>query len=244
MAKFWNAWIVYKTQHNRARNFWRNDDGFNLVELSIALAVIGLLLGVILKGQDLLESARLKSIVAQGNQYRLAVTTFRDRYDAMPGDFAQAQQMLAPDVPNGNGNALIEGEGLAPQGEPMAFWAHLAAAGLIPSPGHAGEDGAGFGHGAPACKLGGGFTVCSNPSEDMPGHWLCVGKQSGQKGTAALLTPQQAQSMMKGDGHSLANTGSIQARDGSDVPSGSCVKADGYLNVANKKPACVLYIQL
>lgn len=228
----------------RARQFVGNEDGFNLIEIAIGLFIIGILLGGILKGQELLENARLKSIITQSNQYRLAITTFMDRYEALPGDFSHATDLLGAGVTDGNGNSLIDGDGLAPQGEAVAFWAHLAAAQLIPSPGRTDGAGASFGAGAPACKFGGGFTVCSNPHQDMQGHWLVVGKQRAQRGDGALLTPAQAHHLVtKTDGHGLATTGAIQARDGGDVPPGSCVKADGSFNLSNKSPACVLYIQ-
>ena len=71
-------------------------EGFSLVELSIALLIIGLIVGGVLKGQELLESARLKSALSQVNEFRLATGVFMDKYNALPGDFDHASEYIAP----------------------------------------------------------------------------------------------------------------------------------------------------
>lgn len=68
--------------------------GFTLVELAIVMTIIGLLIGGILKGQELMENARVTATIAQVKSYEAATTTFRDSYAAMPGDMVSAGNRL------------------------------------------------------------------------------------------------------------------------------------------------------
>ncbi len=61
--------------------------GFTLIEMSIVLAIIGLIVGGILKGQELVANARMKSQIAQIDAIKAAITTFQDQYQFLPGDF-------------------------------------------------------------------------------------------------------------------------------------------------------------
>lgn len=64
--------------------------GFTLIEMSIVLVIIGLIIGGILKGQELIENARQKNLVSQIDAIRAATNTFVDRFRAMPGDWGSA----------------------------------------------------------------------------------------------------------------------------------------------------------
>ncbi|MEO6023238.1 MAG: prepilin-type N-terminal cleavage/methylation domain-containing protein, partial [Burkholderiales bacterium] len=64
--------------------------GFTLVEIAIVLVIIGLLLGGILKGQELVQNARVRNLADQQNAVAAAYYAFQDRYRALPGDYAAA----------------------------------------------------------------------------------------------------------------------------------------------------------
>ena len=68
--------------------------GFTLVELAIVMTIIGLLIGGILKGQELMQNARATATIARVRAFESAVTTFRDTYSAVPGDMLNAQNRL------------------------------------------------------------------------------------------------------------------------------------------------------
>jgi prepilin-type N-terminal cleavage/methylation domain-containing protein len=61
--------------------------GFTLVELAIVMVIIGLLIGGILKGQELIQNARVTATMAQVQAIKAATIAFQDRYNGLPGDF-------------------------------------------------------------------------------------------------------------------------------------------------------------
>lgn len=103
----------------------RRQSGFTLIEIAIVLVIIGLLLGGILKGQELITSARVRNIIAQLDGAKAAFFGFQDRYRALPGDFSNATTQIAGATQNGNGDGQITGT------EAIAVWDHLSHAGFI-----------------------------------------------------------------------------------------------------------------
>jgi len=82
--------------------------GFTLIELSIVLVIIGLLAGGILVGRDLIRAAEIQRQVKQLQEYQLAFTTFKTKYNCIPGDCATATDYFGAAVVNGNGNGLVD----------------------------------------------------------------------------------------------------------------------------------------
>lgn len=64
--------------------------GFTLVELSIVLVVIGLLVGGVLAGRDLIRAAEIKSVISDLDKIQTAVNVFYNKYHCLPGDCANA----------------------------------------------------------------------------------------------------------------------------------------------------------
>jgi len=116
-------------------------NGFTLIELSIVLVVIGLIVGGILVGRDLIEVATIRQQISQIEKYNTAVHTFQSKYNCLPGDCANAGAFgflaRSAERGDGDGNGVIEGfvtaNGSAPGGggEGSLFWADLSMAGLI-----------------------------------------------------------------------------------------------------------------
>ncbi len=220
------------------------DAGFTLIELAIALVIIGLLLyGLLIKGTDLIEDARLNVVSRQVGDIRLAVTTFQDRYNALPGDYSQASTTIKTGLKNGNQDGVVAGEGLDPDAEAFNFWSHLVAADFFPEVGIAQQTGASFGQGAPTSKIGGGFTVKNNPTEGIAGLWLVLGNKKDKTGEGALLTPAQAKKLDQKMDNGNPTTGNIRALDVSGAPEAKCLK-DGAYNLLSKEVACVMYFKL
>ena len=140
---------------------------FTLIELSIVLVIIGLIVGGILGGKDLIRSAKIRKAVTQLNEYALAINTFDVKYNDLPGDIraSQAAQFglatRAGTAGQGDGNGLIEGgaaTGRGACGETILLWNDLTTAGFIPGK-YSGPDGASLAH---TC------TATSNPSLWLP----------------------------------------------------------------------------
>lgn len=117
--------------------------GFTLVELTIVVVVVGLLLGTILWGQELVLSGRTKAVIIQLNELSAAVRSYRDRYRAIPGDDAGAQvrwgwTAVPAAVPSSPGNGIIDGaynqSTAVPEPESRLFWWHLRQAGFLSGP--------------------------------------------------------------------------------------------------------------
>ena len=64
--------------------------GFTLIEIAIVLVIIGLLLGGVLKGQELITSARVRNLISQQDGVKAAFFGFQDRFRAFPGDYSGA----------------------------------------------------------------------------------------------------------------------------------------------------------
>jgi prepilin-type N-terminal cleavage/methylation domain-containing protein len=112
--------------------------GFTLIEIAIVLVIIGLLLGGVLKGQELITSARVRNLIAQQDGIKAAFFGFQDRFRSMPGDYATASTTLkcpsGTTCLNGNGNGVIEraatGTGVEAH-EEILTWMHLSSAGFL-----------------------------------------------------------------------------------------------------------------
>ncbi|MDZ7748284.1 MAG: prepilin-type N-terminal cleavage/methylation domain-containing protein [Halofilum sp. (in: g-proteobacteria)] len=104
--------------------------GFTLVEIAVVLVIIGLLLGGVLKGQELIASARVRHLADQRAAIEAAFHGFRDRYRAVPGDMprSDADHAIGAGVTSGgNGNGRVD----AHWAEVNAAWEHLSRAGFI-----------------------------------------------------------------------------------------------------------------
>lgn len=60
--------------------------GFTLIELAIVLVIIGIILGAVLKGQDLVEGAKVKKVINFPNKWEVPIWTFYDKKGYFPGD--------------------------------------------------------------------------------------------------------------------------------------------------------------
>lgn len=151
----------------------KNEKGFTLVELAIVLMIIGLLIGGVLRGQEMMDIARMQRTMKDAQSYMGAIANFQNQYGTKPGDIRNAQARLpgcttTANCYNGNGDGYIG----TPQNfwdqasnvitaENVQFWKHLALSkmitGINPQSGTVS-----FGTTHPTTAVGGGFTVITS----------------------------------------------------------------------------------
>jgi len=111
--------------------------GFTLVEIAIVLVIIGLLLGGVLKGQELINSAKVKNFANDFRNIPLFIYGYQDKFKALPGDDAgvvahisSGTQATTPTSSQGNG--VIDGnwDSTTATDESVVFWQHVRLAGL------------------------------------------------------------------------------------------------------------------
>lgn len=126
------------------KNIYSRYSGFTLIELSIVLVIIGLIVGGVLVGQDLIRAAQLRSIITEADAYKSAVFAFKTKYNCLAGDCPNATDYFGAKADcsdrteftktcNGNNDSKISyiTSTVTTGNDVFLFWQHLALAGLI-----------------------------------------------------------------------------------------------------------------
>lgn len=131
-------------------HYSRHRHGFTMIELAIVLIVIGLLIGGVLAGRNLIHVTQLRSVTDEATTYAVAIQQFRDKYSEMPGDFSGATNIWGfagttaiPGCVSKTGITAISAQGTCdgngdgkyryatPLSDGYAAWQHLMLAGYI-----------------------------------------------------------------------------------------------------------------
>ncbi len=240
----------------------KSQAGFTLVELAVVMIIIGLLIGGVLKGQELIANAQVTSTVAQVKGIDAAVTTFNDMYDGMPGDvlgtrLAGCATACAPAATAITGNGRVDDLfSSVPQAEGIAFWQQLAAADLIT--GINVNNGATFGGQYPDAEIGGGFHVAFIPGAiagtpsiigtvpPSAGHYLALhNAPAGAVAAAgADLTPNQAFRIDRKLDDGVPAAGTVRGMGAAACGTGGAAGAASVYNEAVPSIACGLYLRI
>lgn len=235
-----------------------SESGFTLVELAIVMIIIGLLIGGILKGQELINNARLSSTVTQAKAVESGVSGFRDKFGGMPGDVTTPQTRL-PNCAAGTicGNVATGGlgDGFAQTGtvnnptaaaivtsEAGVALAQLGATGFLGGMTLAAAAG-GNGISNPETPLGGvwsyGYSngvvaptaVPGTVSNPLPGHYIWSNSNLFAAAAAAAVPfePAQAQSLDLKLDDGQPNSGSVRGIGA--VGAGNCISAATALGI-------------
>ena len=144
VIRLWHAFSVKgDTGHSpengvNMRNRTKNR-GFTLIEIAIVLVIIGLLLGGVLKGQELINNAKVKSYATDFRNIPIQLYGYQDKFRALPGDDALVvthipTATLATTPAGTVGNGVINGvwDTTTNTDESCLFWQHVRLAGLSP----------------------------------------------------------------------------------------------------------------
>ncbi|GHT91118.1 hypothetical protein FACS1894122_02920 [Alphaproteobacteria bacterium] len=170
--------------------------GFSLIEVAIAIVIIGLIASFTLKGRELIRTAKLRSVIEHVNSVRVATQAFVEKYGAMPGDLANAKDLIGDSVANGRGEGSI-----ISIDDSQRFWRHLAASDII----HLEMSG-----GNPVSKIGGFYTI----STDVHGHqreaWIILsGGTNDNKTFAGIISQEDAYFIDKNSDTGDPSTGDV-----------------------------------
>ena len=126
----------------------KRQQGFTLVEIAVVMVIIGLLLGGVLKGQELINSAKVKSVINDFRNTSTHIFAYQDRFRAMPGDDPGVANRLAGAVRASTGgsagNGRIDGawNSTTATDETVLVWQHVRLANLATGDGRSpGTDG-------------------------------------------------------------------------------------------------------
>lgn len=245
-------------------------NGFTLVELAIVLMIIGLLIGGVLRGQELMTNAKVASTVQQLHSFNAATSAFRDAYGGLPGDIANAANRIpgcttnvacVPTTTTSLMNGIIGtsvttvfngtyGTATGLDTENRRYWSQLAAArmlsGIDPTSTAATAN---WGVQFPASKLGGGFHIAYMNTFDgaLIGHYFLL-RNNPANGFAsegvgsALLSPYLAYLIDAKMDQGTPSAGDV--RSTSTNAGTGCMYTDTSYTVSDRSFYCVLLIRL
>jgi prepilin-type N-terminal cleavage/methylation domain-containing protein len=200
--------------------------GFTLIEIAIVLVIVGLLLGGVLQGQQLIENSRVRAAVNDFRGISAATNSYLDTFSRLPGDDGDLAnlKLRGPDWADveiaGGVNGIIAAGGTetaftTPTGEQLGFWVHLRAAGLIPGSKTATGVAA-----LPASPFGGAIAVTGSQAAGIAAGRpiLCMSSVPGEAAAAIDLQMD--------DG--VHNTGIMRGafNNGEDVPGAASTDAN------------------
>lgn len=202
--------------------------GFTLLEMSVVIAVIGLIIGGISVASSIKFNASLQGVIADQTMIIAAVASYKEKYKALPGDHSKAESIFGSSATdNGNDDGIINKPDT--NNDSWLFWQHLALAKLWKGS-YTGDNGADatntawdavIGTNVPKSPfLGVGYSVYyAAPGENNLGaspqtYFLVVGRDSfgGDNHTTfgGWITPLDAKGVDNKADDGLAKSGDIR----------------------------------
>ena len=207
----------------------KTQGGFTLIEIAIVLVIIGLLLGGVLQGQQLIENSRIRNATNSFNGIAAGAFSYQDRYGRLPGDdhagnaaadtAIQARGAAWATVTRGDGDGVVDSalaSTFTGAEEVGSFFQHMRAAGFI-----AGDSTLTAANALPTNPFGGliGITTTSMGG-GLTGTKICM---SNVNGSAAIAMDTQ---LDDGDGRTGRLRSTLNTGAGSEAPATAVVAAN------------------
>ncbi len=218
--------------------------GFTLLEMAIVLVIIAIIVGGVMATLSMMHTSKLRSVMMDVNNFRTAVTSFRQKYIYLPGDMKNAHGYwddgsdgvcgTAAEC-NGDGDGEIDAGG-----EDLRAWQHLSLAEMLKGD-YAGSGGFIIGETLPESKiLNGGYLLRHININSKAANYIIFARIN----IDGVISGPDADYL--DDIHDDRNptTGSIMAEDAGNVPAESCVKSGRYALNKDKIDGCVIYFTL
>lgn len=241
----------------------KNNKGFSLTELSVVLVIIALLLAAVLKGQTLVEEAKMQAIVSEVAKQKVAIISFYNKYDDYPGDFAEAVlHWGGATTKDGDDDGKIEFVNTlgTPVYEGYRAWQHLAYAKMTDTPyvGTATTSAAVPATDIPASRLSNsGYFLdysssATNYDHATSGAYGFLNKNVMVLGipvaTSAspvlvngILTPSQAMNIDSKMDDGVPTTGNVRGADGNASTAGDCQASNIYALTLTDKDCIMVF---
>lgn len=219
--------------------------GFTLIEMSIVLVVIGLLVGGILAGKNIIVRSRLQAVITEWNDIRSSVSAFQLQYNSLPGDLLDAFDLWGAACGvdathcNGDGNGTIDYNAAvaAIDNEPFRVWQHLSLANMVKGTYTAVQDVAGY------PIIGTTYPATAYKSLDGNGEagWSTIGGTMLSLGSVARIGNHTSQIRTYGDALSPMDAYSLDAKADDGIAStGDILGEAGMRQSGTVNPNCLV----
>lgn len=211
--------------------------GFTMIELAIVLAVIAVIIAALISARTIISASELQSVVANVNEFKIAISAFERKYNAFPGDLRNAKSYWPdPDCVsdgfsscNGNNNGFID-----INGEHFRAWNHLSLGGFLPALYTGTQDGTKATidvNMPPSSVPNGGFQLLSNNIYGLSlRNYIQFSSEENNDMDGPILSPQQARTIDEKIDDAFAATGKVLTTKGF---SGSSFLDDGCVTSAD-----------
>jgi len=204
--------------------------GFSLIELSIALIIVGLVIGSVIIGRDMARKGEISAVVSETGQIISAWNSFLDQFGQYPGDFQRATEFWPSAVANGDGDTYID------EVETPRVWQHMTLANVYPGTFTGAYSGGSLklGVNVPESKMKKcgyeiDFTCDPPPGTPCPhygrtGNVIVFGQERGANNDIGgpALTPAEARAIDLKIDDGGASTGKYIGLDAAGSPAWSC----------------------